>query len=68
MITAAMLSAENVFYGGRGPEQIVAGREREREGKSSGPPISEASRAVLKELMKEGFGDHILLLRLYQVW
>ena len=49
----------------RGPEQIVSGRA-EREGKAAGPAVSEAGRSMLADLMKEGLGDHILLLRLYQ--
>ncbi len=51
----------------RGPEQIASGRTDQREGKTgAGPTVSEAGREMLGDLMKEGLGDHILLLRLYQ--
>lgn len=48
----------------RGPEQIVSGRS---DGKSAGAPVSEAGRAMLADLMQEGLGDHVLLLRIYEV-
>ena len=46
----------------------MSGRVDQREGKGgAGPTVSEAGRAMLADLMKDGLGDHILLLRLYQV-
>lgn len=36
----------------------------EREGAQ---PVSSSGRKILDEMMDEGLGDHILLLRLYQV-
>ena len=48
----------------RGPEQIVSGRS---DGKSAGAPVSEVGRTLLADLMQEGLGDHVLLLRIYQV-
>jgi len=35
--------------------------------RSGAQPVGEAGRKVLQELMREGLGDHILLLRVYQV-
>ena len=45
----------------------MSGRTDQREGKAgAGPTVSEAGREMLADLMTEGLGDHILLLRLYQ--
>lgn len=37
------------------------------DGKSGVAPVSEVGRSMLADFMKEGLGDHVLLLRLYQV-
>ncbi|KAL4856425.1 putative pre-mRNA-splicing factor ATP-dependent RNA helicase DEAH4 [Chlorella vulgaris] len=77
MTVAAMLSPESsVFVGGKGPEQLVAGdrqgqqQQQQQGGGGRGAPagISDQGRALLKELMADGLGDHILLLRLYEAW
>jgi hypothetical protein len=47
----------------RGPEQLARGQAD----RSGAAPISEAGRKMLTDLMREGLGDHVLLLRLYQV-
>lgn len=47
----------------RGPEQLARGQAD----KSGAGPISETGRKMLTDLMREGLGDHVLLLRLYQV-
>lgn len=39
--------------------------EADARGKTGG--LSEQSRATLAEMMAEGLGDHILMLRLFQV-
>ena len=63
---AHMLADGNICVP-RGPEQIASGRVDQREGKAgAAQTVSEAGRAMLADLMKEGLGDHILLLRLYQ--
>jgi ATP-dependent RNA helicase DHX8/PRP22 len=78
MTVAALLSPESsVFIGGKGPEQLAAGDQQgqgQQQGKgrepgagSGGPGISPQGRELLRELMQEGLGDHILLLRLYEV-
>lgn len=48
------------------PPLILAGQQGGRGG-GGGPSISDQGRQLLKELQKEGLGDHILLLRLYEV-
>ncbi|PRW39269.1 pre-mRNA-splicing factor ATP-dependent RNA helicase PRP1 [Chlorella sorokiniana] len=73
MTVASMLSPESsVFMGNKGPEQLAAGTDQQGQqggrGGGGGPPISEQGRELLKELQKEGLGDHILLLRLYEAW
>lgn len=42
----------------------------QQQGKGGTYPssISDEGRSLLKELMRDGFGDHILLLKLYQAW
>ncbi|EFN54077.1 hypothetical protein CHLNCDRAFT_136192 [Chlorella variabilis] len=47
---------------GRGPGGGGGG------GGGGAPAISAAGRQLLQELMQEGLGDHILLLRLYEAW
>lgn len=57
-----------IFIGlppGRGPEQLLGIEDGHRGDRHGG--ISEEGRALLKEAMKEGQGDHILMLRLFQV-
>lgn len=44
---------------------LRAGQQRGRQ--QGGPTISPQGRQLLKELQQEGMGDHILLLRLYEV-
>ena len=78
MTVAAMLSPESsVFLGGKGPEQLAAGDQQQGggggggqpgkgRGGGGGPGISPQGRELLGELMQEGLGDHILLLRLYE--
>lgn len=44
----------------------TAGQQGGR-GAQGGPTISPQGRELLKELMQEGLGDHVLLLRLYEV-
>ena len=59
----------------RGPVQLVRGDEEPRGRQKSGSGgrggqgggLSEAGREILSGYMKEGLGDHILLLRLFQV-
>ncbi len=46
----------------RGPEQLALGQAD----RSGAAPISETGRKMLTNLMREGLGDHVLLLRLYQ--
>ena len=68
LTTAAMLSPEsNVFLGGKGPEQLVAAAGGEGERRGGAPGISAEGRQLLTELVAEGLGDHVLLLRLYEV-
>ena len=76
-----MLSPESsVFQGNKDPEQLVNEAEQrqqqqqQQEGSrgrsghgSGGGGLGPRGQAVLKDLMREGLGDHILLLRLYQV-
>lgn len=57
---AAMLSSERVFQAGYGPD---GGRP---QGQQSQAQIESA--AKLRVLMSEGLGDHVLMLRLYQLW
>ncbi len=47
----------------RGPQQVLRGDE----GKGGQSALPEHARAELAHMLKEGLGDHILLLRLYQV-
>ncbi|KAK9787737.1 hypothetical protein WJX73_004248 [Symbiochloris irregularis] len=69
LTVVAMLSAESIFQGNRGPEQTVrqhAGDARRLKGRSDS--ITAEGRAELAEAMQEGLGDHVLLLRLFQGW
>jgi ATP-dependent RNA helicase DHX8/PRP22 len=66
---AAMLSAEHVFAAGQGPESRAAANALT----NSAPPGSNAAAQAeagrkLKQLAEECQGDHLLLLRLYQMW
>ncbi|KAF6250725.1 DEAH-box nuclear pre-mRNA splicing factor [Scenedesmus sp. NREL 46B-D3] len=66
---AAMLSAEHVFAAGQGPESRAAANALT----STAPPGSSAAAQAdagrkLKQLAEECQGDHLLLLRLYQMW
>jgi ATP-dependent RNA helicase DHX8/PRP22 len=69
MITvAAMLSAEHVFAGGHGPDVgngLAPDGSRGGGGRGGG---GGGKREELARLMAECQGDHILLLRLYQLW
>jgi hypothetical protein len=47
------------------PHLAGAGRQRQPGGSSGGIPPE--GRALLQRLMAEGLGDHVLLLRLFQV-
>ena len=47
----------------RGPQQVLRGDE----GKGKQRALPENARVTLAQMLKEGLGDHILLLRLYQV-
>ena len=47
----------------RGPQQVLRGDE----GKGKQSALPDSARAALGQMLKEGLGDHILLLRLYQV-
>ena len=47
----------------RGPQQVLRGDE----GKGKQSALPEQARAALGQMLKEGLGDHVLLLRLYQV-
>ena len=53
----------NSGVGRRGPDQLARGQADQR----GGAPLGEAARQTLQGLMAEGLGDHVLLLRLYQV-
>jgi ATP-dependent RNA helicase DHX8/PRP22 len=61
-----MLSAEHVFASGQGPESRAAANALT----NPAPPGSNAAEAgrKLKQLAEECQGDHLLLLRLYQMW
>ncbi|BDA44197.1 ATP-dependent RNA helicase DHX8 [Coccomyxa sp. Obi] len=65
LTVTAMLSAETIFSGNRGPVQLLR-NEADARGKTGG--LSEQGRATLAEMMAEGLGDHILMLRLFQGW
>jgi ATP-dependent RNA helicase DHX8/PRP22 len=78
MITvAAMLSAEHVFAAAHGPD-VSSGLAPDGLGGGRGGPrgssapgaaaASESARDHIKRLMQEVQGDHLLLLRLYQLW
>jgi ATP-dependent RNA helicase DHX8/PRP22 len=66
---AAMLSAEHVFAAGQGPESRAAANALTNPAPpgSSAAAQAEAGRK-LKQLAEECQGDHLLLLRLYQMW
>ena len=54
----------------RGPEQIVSGEERRpaRPGKKEfREEVTDEGRAALGQLLEEAMGDHVLMLRLFQV-
>lgn len=71
MVTvAAMLSAEHVFAGGHGPDvgNGLAPGGGGAGGRGGGAGDGGAGRDDLRRLMRECQGDHILLLRLYQLW
>lgn len=54
----------------RGAEQIVRGDQNRRTSSNDshrGGGITAGGRAIVGELMSEGLGDHVLMLRLYQV-
>jgi hypothetical protein len=51
----------------RGPEQLARSEEGQGGMQKQEGTISEDGRAALREMMKEGLGDHILMLRLFQV-
>lgn len=69
---ASMLSPEgSVFLGGKGPEQLVNGAEErsKRQGdRSASGTITHHGRSLLSEMMSDGLGDHVLLLRLWEGW
>lgn len=75
MTVASMLSPESsVFVGGKGPEQLAAadkeGAAAQQQGGRGGggaPALSPHGRQLLNDLMQEGLGDHVMLLRLYEV-
>lgn len=53
----------------RGPEQIVREQQQRDARKGGGESaVTPEGRAQLSALMEEGLGDHILLLRLFQVY
>ncbi|CAD7701127.1 unnamed protein product [Ostreobium quekettii] len=60
VIVAAMLSAENIFEDTGGPP------DRDAAGRSRGK--SEQEDNAVTRLAREGLGDHVLLLRIYQEW
>ena len=51
----------------RGPEQIVRQHRGDAKRDASGSSVTAEGRAELSEAMRDGLGDHILLLRLFQV-
>ncbi|KAK9868473.1 hypothetical protein WJX84_008357 [Apatococcus fuscideae] len=65
LIVAAMLSADSIFAENRGPEQI-ARMDAQQLVQAGG--ITAAGQQLVKKLMEDGPGDHILLLRLYRAW
>ncbi|KAL4545360.1 hypothetical protein Ndes2526B_g00040 [Nannochloris sp. 'desiccata'] len=77
---ACMLSPEgSVFLGNKGPEQLLVGGGGDIYISSGGgynnntlkqntQQISEHGRYLLNEMMVDGLGDHVLLLRLWQAW
>ena len=82
LTVAAMLSADTIFVGGVGPEQLAEEDGRDgggggRDGGRDGPPdtgrrphraLGPPARALLSHILSEGLGDHVLFLRLYQAW
>ena len=78
---ASMLSPEgSVFLGGKGPEQLVNGVEDNRPhrpgdninnkqpGSKNSSSISHHGKVLLSEMMSDGLGDHVLLLRIWEGW
>lgn len=52
----------------RGPVQLCQPeRQEEQRPTRAPPPLSDRGRSILQQLMREGLGDHIFFLRLYQV-
>ena len=69
MITvAAMLSAEHVFASGVAGGGADAADGRQRGAGPGAAAADEGARAHMKALVEECKGDHMLLLRLYQLW
>lgn len=65
LTVAAMLSAESIFSGNRGPD--IGQRDGGRQGQGT-PSSSSRGREILKRLVAEKAGDHVLLLRVWEVW
>eukprot|EP00884_Botryococcus_braunii_P015529 jgi/Botrbrau1/265/Bobra.0022s0234.1 len=66
---AALLSAESLLLGSRGPEQLAkGGGEGSRESEKGAPRLSQEGRSDLLKFMRDGLGDHIFFLRLYEAW
>jgi len=83
LTVASMLSPEgSIFLGNKGPEQLLS--DSISGGTSSGggytndttnsnlkqqsQQIREHGRTLLNEMMVDGLGDHVLLLRVWQAW
>lgn len=68
MVISAMLSSEHVFHAGQGPSDRPrvpsdGSRGSHRDGGGAKGPTE-----ALKELIQLGEGDHLLLLRLWNMW
>ncbi len=66
LTVAAMLSPEgSIFIGNKGPEQLILANDTNN---TSHQQLGQHAKFLLNEMMVDGLGDHILLLRLWQAW
>ena len=66
MVISAMLSTEHVFHAGQGPSDRPHPNDDSRRGGGGGG--ARGPTEALKDLIKLGEGDHLLLLRLWELW